>query len=271
MLVLDDLHWADESSLLLLEFVANEMYDSSLLVVGTYRDVELGRHHPLGRVLGELSRAHGITRLTLHGLPAPQIARYIEQSIGFTPPDELVSRLAEQTEGNPFFVSEVVRLLVSEGQLDWSGDGPLQIPQGVRDVVGRRLDRLSPEANSALTVAAALGREVDPELLARVADCPLDQMEERLREAVRAQLLREDAPGEFSFAHALVRETLYGEISAAKRPSLHAKVAAGARGDGADRRRHDLAPAPERGGAPLPPRRSRGGAREGRRLRRPRR
>ena len=225
MLVLDDLHWADESSLLLLEFLANEMYDSSLLVVGTYRDVELGRHHPLGRVLGELSRAHGITRLTLHGLPAAQIARYIEQSIGITPPAELVSRLAEQTEGNPFFVSEVVRLLVSEGQLDWSGDGPLQIPQGVRDVVGRRLDRLSPEANSALTVAAALGRDVDPELLARVADCPPDQMEERLREAVRAQLLREDAPGEFSFAHALVRETLYGEISAAKRPSLHAKVA----------------------------------------------
>ncbi len=235
VLVLDDLHWADEPSLLLLQFLARQLGDSSLLVIGTYRDVELGRHHPLSRVLGELGGAERTSRVVLRGLDEPDVARYVEITAGIEPPPSLASAVHAQTEGNPFFVSEVVRLLASEGTLAeaaGSGSAPAQlaIPEGVRDVVGRRLDRLSEEANRALTVGAAIGRDFESDVLAAVLETERPALEATLREAVRAQLLAERDPGRFRFSHALVRETLYEELSAAKRPLLHARIAAALEG-----------------------------------------
>src|SRR5206468_3751864 len=157
VIVLDDLHWADASSLELLKFVARQLSGTGLLLIGTYRDVELGRHHPLARALGELGSVEGGSRIVLRGLDTPAVARFMEMTAGAEPPDHLVTAVWEQTEGNPFFVSEVVRLLASEGRLG-GGDGApsvadweLAIPQGVREVVGRRLDQLSEAANGALT------------------------------------------------------------------------------------------------------------------------
>ncbi len=225
VVVLDDLHWADEPSLLLLEFIARGLSSSSLLLIGTYRDVELGRHHPLSRVLGELSGLERCCRVLLRGLGEAEIATYVERSAGTAAPPTLVAEVHRQTEGNPFFVGEVVRLLASEGALDGAGDR-LLIPQGVRDVVGRRLDRLSGEANEALRSAAAIGRDFDEEALARIADLELPALEAALQEAVSAQFLdprRDD--GRYRFAHALVRETLYEELSAAQRPALHSRIA----------------------------------------------
>ncbi|MGH2957753.1 MAG: protein kinase domain-containing protein, partial [Solirubrobacterales bacterium] len=171
VLVLDDLHWADEPSLLLLRFAAREVGSSGLLIVGTYRDVELGRHHPLARVLGEISSAEGSGRIALRGLSVPAVERYIEMTAGTDPPPGLAQAVQAQTDGNPFFVAEVVRLLASEGRLAAVGSGAeLEIPQGVREVVGRRLDRLSEETNQALRVAAVIGRDFEAELVARVAD-----------------------------------------------------------------------------------------------------
>ena len=226
VVVLDDLHWADEPSLLLLEFIARGLSSSSLLLIGTYRDVELGRHHPLSRVLGELSGLDRCCRVVLRGLGEEEIASYVERSAGTAAPPELVSEVHRQTEGNPFFVGEVVRLLASEGALDGAGGDRLLIPQGVRDVVGRRLDRLSDAANEALRSAAAIGRDFDEEALARIADLDRSQLDSALKEAVGAQFLdprRED--GRYRFAHALVRETLYEELSAAQRPALHSRIA----------------------------------------------
>lgn len=225
VVVLDDLHWADEPSLLLLQFLVRALGESRLLLIGTYRDVELGRHHPLSRVLGELSGTAGASRVGLHGLSEEDARRYIERTADAEPAPELVRAVHEQTEGNPFFLAEVVRLLATEGTLESSAAGSLTIPQGVRDVIGRRLDRLSEEANKALTVGAAIGRNFDAEVIARVKDADRGVLDAALADGVSAQLLTEFAPGRFRFSHALVRETLYEELSAAQRTALHLRIA----------------------------------------------
>ena len=225
VVVLDDLHWADEPSLLLLQFLARELGDSSLLVIGTYRDVELGRHHPLSRVLGELAGTERVSRVALHGLGADDVARYVEITAGARPQPGLIETIHEQTEGNPFFLGEVVRLLASEGGLESGAAVRAAIPQGVRDVVGRRLDQLSAEANAALGTAAAIGRDFDAEILAAVEEAPRAGVDAALEEAVAAQLVSERSGGRYRFSHALVRETLYEELSAAHRPAIHSRIA----------------------------------------------
>jgi class 3 adenylate cyclase len=225
VIVLDDLHWADEPSLLLLQFLARGLGDSRLLLIGTYRDVEVGRHHPLARVLGELPGGAEGNRIVLHGLGERDVRGYIEMTAGAEPAPELVRAVHDQTEGNPFFLAEVVRLLAAEGMLETPSTGALTIPQGVRDVVGRRLDRLSEEANRALGVGAAIGRDFDVEVLARVAGEDSGSVDGALAEAVSAQLIAQTSPGRFRFSHALVRETLYEELSATQRPVLHRRIA----------------------------------------------
>src|SRR5829696_5164534 len=226
VIVLDDLHWADEPSLLLLRFAARELASSGLLILGTYRDVELGRHHPLARVLGEISGIEGSGRIALRGLGVGAVERYIEMTSGAASPLGLADAVEEQTDGNPFFVGEVVRLLASEGKLTGGGSvADLQIPQGVREVVGRRLDRLSEQTNNALRVAAVIGREFDEELVARVAKQPPDQLMGAAREAIAERLVTDLGDRRYSFAHALVRDTLYEELSPPKRSALHEKTA----------------------------------------------
>ena len=231
VLVLDDLHWADEPSLLLLRFLARGFGDSPLLIVGTYRDVELGRHHPLARTLSELAGAERTTRVQLRGLDSAAVERYIEMSTGTEPAPGLADAVLEQTEGNPFFVSEVVRLLASERRLEagaaTAGSWLPQIPQGVREVVGRRLDRLSEAANSVLAVAAAIGRVFDLDVLERACeDCDSEQVIAALDESAAARIVTDAGPRRFSFSHALVRETLYAEIPATRRAAVHGRIAA---------------------------------------------
>ena len=153
VLILDDLHWADHASLLLLEFIARELSNARVLVVGTYRDVELSRQHRLSQTLGELTRERLFQRVLLRGISRGDVARFIELVSGVVPPQGLVEAVHRQTEGNPLFVTEVVRLLVQEGNFTQdpsTGSGraverdswSVRIPEGVREVIGRRLDRL---------------------------------------------------------------------------------------------------------------------------------
>src|SRR3989454_8458750 len=141
MVVLDDMHWADKPSLLLRQFLAKELRGTRLLVLGTYRDVELRRQHPLAQTLGELNRENLSHRVLLRGLTENDVRRFVEVTAGTSPPDSLVKAVYKETEGNPFFVNEIVRLLVADGRLEhaetvraWS----VTIPPSVREGGGRR-------------------------------------------------------------------------------------------------------------------------------------
>ena len=233
VLVLEDLNWADDDSLLLLEFVARELGDAHVLVIGTYRDIDLSRRHPLSRTLGELARERLFERALLRGLSHADVERFIEATCGFVPDEGLVRAVHNQTEGNPFFVSEVVRLLVEEGAL--TGEGPgvperwqVRIPEGVREVIGRRLDHLSGPCNETLTVASAIGRDFTLDQLRRLTDgLSEDLLLELLEEAMAAHVIEElaSAPGRYQFTHALIQGTLADELSLTRRVRLHARIA----------------------------------------------
>ena len=158
VLMLEDLHWSDKPSLMLLEFVARELANSRIMIVGNYRDMELNRRHPLSITLGELSRLHLFERFLLRGLQRHDVRRFSEVAAGIEPPDLLVDVVHAQTEGSPLLVTETVRLLIQEGDIT-AGSGATggtssweaRIPEGVRELIGRRLDRLSERCNDVLT------------------------------------------------------------------------------------------------------------------------
>ena len=235
VLVLDDLHWADHPSLLLLEFVAKELGNARLMVIGTYRDVELSRQHPLSQSLGELTRsAEGrFQRVLLRGLNQEDVGRFIELASGVTPLTGMVEAVHRQTEGNPLFVTEVVRLLVQEGELTQEKAGQrdswsVRIPEGVREVIGRRLDRLSERCNETLTIASVVGREFTVEQLSPlIEDISGDRLLEVLEEALSARVIEElpRTVGRYQFTHALIQETLAEELTTTRKVRLHARIA----------------------------------------------
>jgi class 3 adenylate cyclase len=239
-LVLDDLHWADTPSLLLMQFLARELAGSRILVLGTYRDVELRRQHPLSQTLAALAREQHSERILLRGLSHSDVGRFIEMAAGVAPPEPLVAAVHQETEGNPFFINEVVRLLVREGRLVGAPQAPsansgqvapaswsVTIPQGIREVIGRRLNQLSEQGNRMLTVASVLGREFDVAVLGRVADLGEDRLLELVEEALAARLIEEipASGGQLRFTHALVQETLREELSTTRRVRLHRRIA----------------------------------------------
>jgi DNA-binding CsgD family transcriptional regulator/tetratricopeptide (TPR) repeat protein len=229
LMALDNLHLADRASLLLLEFLAPEIASSPILLLGTYRDIELSRRHPLSQTLGELVKdpSGRFQRLILRGLSREDVGQFIRLMPVANPDERMVSTIYEQTEGNPFFVSEVVRLLSEEGTLSASDDArtlPTRIPEGVREAIGRRLDRLSETCNEVLAIASVIGREFDLNQLTALDDIPGDELLDALDEAVRAYLI-EETTGRYSFTHALVQQTLVSEMTTSRRIRLHARIA----------------------------------------------
>lgn len=233
VIILDDIHWADRSSLMLLEFIARETADCRVMILCLYRDTELTRQNPLNRTLAELIRLPNISQLFLRGLPADDVKRLVARLAGFDPPDELIDVLHERTEGNPFFVVEVASLLVQDGELTREGlpeseRWVAKIPQGVRLLIGRRLDRLSPECNQALAIAAIIGREFSFPILDRLLDdVSEDALIDLLEEALSVGVIEEmqETPTGYQFTHALIQETLAAEFTSARRVRLHAKIA----------------------------------------------
>jgi DNA-binding SARP family transcriptional activator len=227
VLVLDDLHAADESSLLLLRFLAGELAELSVVVVGTYREEEAVEDEPVSASLSELRRLPS-RHLRLGGLSLPDVASFIELSTGIAPPPALVGAVHTETEGNPLFVGEVVRLLASEGRLSETPDvgWRLQIPPGLHEVIARRLRRLSKDCRRLLTLASVLGREFSLEALERAAGLPEEELLEVLDEAFGARVLAEvpGAVGRMRFSHARVRDALYDDISIARRAQLHRRI-----------------------------------------------
>jgi DNA-binding SARP family transcriptional activator len=228
VIVLDDLHAADEPSLLMLQFIARELGESRALVLGAYRDVDPTPTDPLTVAVTELLRESVTRSLALAGLAREDVATFVELISGEVPSDELVMAIHEETEGNPLFVGEIARLLATEGGLAETEAPRLVIPQGVRDVISRRLRHLSEECNHVLVLASVLGREFSLEALAHLADMSEDELLETLDEAMIARVVSAapGAPRHLRFAHVLIRDTLYEGLTAARRVRLHRQVVA---------------------------------------------
>jgi DNA-binding SARP family transcriptional activator/tetratricopeptide (TPR) repeat protein len=226
VLVLDDLHAADAPSLLLLRFVARELGDSRLLIVGAYRDVDPTLADPLTTTLTELAREPVTRTLALAGLEEVDVARFIELAAPGASAADLGPAVKAETEGNPLFVGEIVRLLAAEGRLDEPAAAPLAIPQSVREVIGRRLRHLSGECNRLLTLASVLGREFDLDALAGVSGLERGAILELLDEAIEAHVVSEvpGAIGRMRFAHALIRDAAYHGLTRSRRVQLHGQV-----------------------------------------------
>jgi tetratricopeptide (TPR) repeat protein len=238
LMILDDLQWAAKPTLLLLRHVACSSEPMKLLIVGTYRDTELHHDHPLVELLADLRRQPGIERLSLSGFDEAAVADFVARAAGHDLDEggfALVRAIHAETEGNPFFVREILRHL-TETEAIIQRDGrfvtrlaveELGIPEGVREVVGRRVSRLSSTANQVLRVAAVVGTEFELAVVGRAGDLSDDAVLTAVEDAMAARLLLEipGAAARYRFAHALVRDTLYDQQSAARRVGLHRRVA----------------------------------------------
>jgi class 3 adenylate cyclase len=218
ILVLDDLQWADAPSLLLLRHLARSIGDAPLLVLGTYRELEVHEGDALAAAIAELRRARVVERLPLEGLAPDAVAELI-RGRGVELGPDAVRAVTERTEGNPFFVEEVVRQ--PEGGLR---DG---VPDSVKDLLLRRMRQLDELHRAALAAAAVLGVEFELAALERVTGVDEDALLEAMDDAVAEGVLVEspDAIGRYAFAHALIRETVYDQLSATRRARLHLRAA----------------------------------------------
>jgi DNA-binding CsgD family transcriptional regulator/tetratricopeptide (TPR) repeat protein len=239
LLVLEDLHDADRGTLDLLVYLARHLTGTRVLVVGSYRDVEVDRAHPLAAALAELRRVSQFQRVQLSELSVEEVQRLLTSSSQLVVPRPLAELVHHRSGGNALFVHELLRFLLSEGLVERHGgvlrrvgdeasfDG--RMPEGLRDVVGKRLSRLSPVANQVLRVASVIGREFQLEVLRRVHARPDEELESALEEAVGEAVVDEHlvvgATITYRFRHAFFQQTLSEEIMAPRRIRLHQQVA----------------------------------------------
>ncbi|UCC16955.1 MAG: AAA family ATPase, partial [Dehalococcoidales bacterium] len=237
LVILEDLHDADKGTLEMLSYVSRNLSGSRLLLIGTYRDVEVDRNHPLSAALAELRRISSFSRVLLRGLSIDEVRRMLENLTQENIPVGLAEAVHRQTEGNPLFVQEVVRYHTEEkllsresGKLSASGETTLEmnIPEGLRDVIGKRLSNLSENCNHLLQFASVIGREFSLDILKSVVDIDERAFVDALKEAIQLSILEERSQVgviRYRFTHAFFRQTLYEELIAPERLKLHQQVA----------------------------------------------
>jgi DNA-binding SARP family transcriptional activator len=218
-ILLDDLHNADSGTLALLTHIAHDAVEARMLLVAAFRPTDAGG--PFRDALAGLA-TRSPARLSLAGLPGSDVDRLVARLHDAPIDPTTVRTIAERTGGNPFYVRETVRLLASEGALV----AVSEVPAGVRDVIRRRLARLPEPTVSVLCLAAVVGLEFDVDVIVDTADVDHGGVLDALEAGVIAGLLREPAPGRMAFAHALVRDTIYSDLTHLRRSRLHARVAA---------------------------------------------
>ncbi|HEY8731176.1 MAG TPA: AAA family ATPase [Candidatus Limnocylindria bacterium] len=238
VVLIEDLHWADEATNELVPYLARKLRDAPVLVVATYRSDELHRLHPLNHVLAELSRARLADDVRLKRLTLEEVGDVIKAALGLAgpPTQEFRKALFDRTEGNPFFVEEILRALVEKGELEYR-DGAwhrtksvaeLAIPESVRDAVQQRLLGLEPRARKAIQVAAVIGLRFDFEVLGAVSGMDERALVDAIKAAIDAQLVREetdpDGGESYTFRHALSREAVLAELLQRERRMLHRAV-----------------------------------------------
>ncbi len=239
VLVFDDLQWADKGSLLLLAHLASADQSMRALILGTYRDSELSQTHPLTDALAALHRQSGISYIGLRGLDDSGVVAFLEAAAGQTLDDAavgLAQAIYRETDGNPFFVSEVLRHLSETGTIyqdptgRWVAGGSLEqlaLPDSVRMVIGARFGRLGKDAGRVLSVASVIGRDFDLNLLARTANTSEDELLDILDAAAVVALVRElpGRPGRYLFSHALIQHTIYEDMGPTRQARVHRQVA----------------------------------------------
>jgi len=239
VLVLDDLQWADSGSLALLRHVTAAEHVMRLLLLGTFRDSELPQSPTLRETLGMLWRHQGVSRLELAGLDGSGVKSLMEAVAGYRLDAfglGLADTVHRETDGNPFFVTEVLRHLRDTGAIHqnpagrWTARGTIDraaLPASVREVVGGRVARLGPDAERVLSTAAVIGRDFDLDTLERATRIPADALLDILEAAGTSSLVQEvdDAPGRYNFGHALVQHMLHEDLGPTRRARMHERVA----------------------------------------------
>jgi DNA-binding SARP family transcriptional activator/tetratricopeptide (TPR) repeat protein len=232
VLLLEDLHWADKPTALLLAHLVRSIEAERVLIIGTYRDTDVG--DPLAGVLADLRRERALEQLRLGSLHRGDVATMISAWLGRTPPTHFAHALHRETEGNPFFIEEVLGHLIEVAGADrteWerlASFSKLGIPDGVREAIEQRLARLPRDARRIVTMAAAIGRSFSVAVLEDLAEVPGERLLVALEDAAERRIVEEEAgpPGRYAFAHALIRETLYASLSGPRRVSLHRRIGA---------------------------------------------
>jgi tetratricopeptide (TPR) repeat protein len=235
LIVLDDAHWADSGSLALLRHLARRLRNKRVLLLATYRELEVNEARPLRAVLLDLNRERLARRLKLGRLTRDQTGALLEAIFEEDIAPDFLEGIFRETEGNPFFIEELCKELVESGRLYYQ-DGrwhrpsmdELELPQSIREVIQARVSKLTPEHLEALTLAAILGREFDFDTLSSASGVNEEQLIEALEIAEQAQLI-EEVSGEhgatFSFAHALIPATLAESVPTLRRRKLHRQAA----------------------------------------------
>src|ERR1700752_39281 len=230
----DDLHWADRGTLWLLSHLLRQLRLSRVLIVGAYRETELDRAHPLAKALVDWNRERLITRIVLRRFDAAETGAQIDALLGEHVSSEFADAVHRETEGNPFFVEEVLKALIEQGAVSrqsgrWQRCDmeQLLIPQSVKEAIGHRLDRVSQECNEVLRVSAILGKVFDFDELTAASQQNEDKLLDALDEAVDAQLISANGADSFIFTHDKIREVLYEELNPIRRRRLHRLAAEG--------------------------------------------
>ena len=237
VLTIEDLHWGDEATFELVPYLARKLRDRPVLLLATYRSDELHRTHPFNHVLAELTRGRLAEEVRLRRLEVAELADMVRLTLGLSRPPtrEFVDALYARTEGNPFFVEEILRALVERGDLEYREGAwrrtkevaDLTIPVSVRDAVQQRLLAMPAKARRILQVAAVIGQRFEFELLREVAQAGEEDALEVIRAGIEAQLLLEEAAAEgeaYRFRHALSREAVLADLLARERRILHRTV-----------------------------------------------
>jgi class 3 adenylate cyclase/tetratricopeptide (TPR) repeat protein len=236
VLVYEDLHWADESTLLLLRHLGGRAQQLPVLIIGTFRDDELEPGRPLTTAIGPLFRDVGAVDIRPRSMTVDEVRSMLAARAGSEPPEELVDLVHSETQGNPFFTEELFRHLRDDGRLfdadgRWRSGfeiGDTEVPQGVRLILDRRLDLLGAEHRKALASAAVIGRTFTFNMLAAVSNADEDDLFDALEAAERSHLIEElpaDHPADYLFVQEQVRQTLVGELSLARRQRVHLRIA----------------------------------------------
>ncbi len=230
----DDLHWADHGTLWLLGHLLRQLRNQRVLIVGAYRETELDRAHPLAKALVDWNRERLTTRIALRRFNQTETGDQLGALLGENVSGEFALAVHRETEGNPFFVEEVLKALIERGSVRreegrWRrcDMDDLMIPQSVKEAIGNRLDRVSQDCNEVLRVSAILGKVFTFEELSAAAEQNEDTLLDALDEASHAQLIAAGSGDSFSFTHDKIREVLYEELNPIRRRRLHRHVADG--------------------------------------------